>query len=74
MIIAFSVGDRVQTTNGDRKRGCRWVGTIIGWAKWRDYEAAVVEKDTAWDTYIKPKTKVTCLLKNLVHVKDGGNK
>lgn len=42
-IIELKIGDKVRTTRGCRISGPS-TGNIVGWSKWKDYEAAQVRK------------------------------
>ena len=43
-IIEFKIGDKVRTNKGCRINGPS-SGVIVGWSKWKDYEAAQVKKE-----------------------------
>ena len=42
-IVEFKIGDKVRTLKGCRLNGTS-SGVIVGWSKWKDYEAAQVKK------------------------------
>ena len=53
----IKLGAKVKTNKGDRIKGSRWTGTVVGFTMFRDYEAVLVKKNRG--------RVVRCLKKNL---------
>lgn len=59
----MKIGDRVQAMKGGRfPTEGSFTGTIVGFSKWRNYDAANVRKDSPRNSH---GATVQCLVKNL---------